>query len=104
MEFPQSATLPGQDIVDLARTTGIKIRLLNTGDAVAQMNAKFGPFYFVASIPKGMNPVVEEDVRAAAGKTLFVADDNLEESRAHEITKSFSNTFLKSPRRWLLRT
>jgi len=104
MEFPRSATLPGQAIVDLARTPGIKIRLLNTGDAVAQMNAKFGPFYFVASIPKGMNPVVEEDVRAAAGKTLFVADDNLEESRAHEITKSFSNTFLKSPRRWLLRT
>jgi len=88
MEFPRSATLPGQAIVDLARTPGIKIRLLNTGDAVAQMNAKFGPFYFVASIPKGMNPVVEEDVRAAAGKTLFVADDNLEESRAHEITKS----------------
>jgi hypothetical protein len=31
---------------------------------------------------------VNDDVAAAAGKTLFVTDDRLEESRAYEITKA----------------
>lgn len=86
--FAWDATLPGQAIVDLSRTPGVKIRLLNTGDAVSQMVAKYGPFYFVAPIPKGTYPGVDEDVPAAAGKTLFVADERLEEPRAYEITKA----------------
>jgi hypothetical protein len=86
--FAWDATLPGQAIVDLARTPGIKIRLLNTGDAVSQMVAKFGPFYFTAPIPKGTYPGVDQDVSAAAGKTLFVADERLDDDRAYEITKA----------------
>jgi hypothetical protein len=86
--FAWDATLPGQAIVDLARMPGIKIRLLNSGDAVSQMVAKYGPFYFVAPIPKGTYPALEEDIPAAAGKTLFVADERLEEARAYEITKA----------------
>jgi NMT1-like family len=31
---------------------------------------------------------VDEDIPAAAGKTLFVADERLEEPRAYEITKA----------------
>ncbi len=86
--FAWDATLPGKAIVDLIATPGIKIRLLPTGDAVPQMIAKYGPFYFAAPIPKGTYPGVDEDIPAAAGKTLFVADDRLEESRAYEITKA----------------
>jgi uncharacterized protein len=86
--FAWDATLPGQAIVDLAATPGIKIRLLSTGEAVPQMVAKHGPFYFVAPIPKGTYPGVNEDIPAAAGKTLFVTHDRLEESRAFEITKA----------------
>jgi hypothetical protein len=52
------------------------------------MVAKYGPFYFVAPIPKGTYDGVDDDVPAAAGKTLFVADDRLDELRAYEITKA----------------
>jgi TRAP transporter TAXI family solute receptor len=52
------------------------------------MVAKHGPFYFVAPIPKGTYPGVNEDVPAAAGKTLFVVHNRVEESRAYEITKA----------------
>jgi TRAP transporter TAXI family solute receptor len=86
--FAWDATLPGQAIFDLAATPGIKIRLLSTGDAVRQMVTKYGPFYFVAPIPKGTYPGVNEDVPAAAGKTLFVTHDRIEDSRAYEITKA----------------
>jgi TRAP transporter TAXI family solute receptor len=86
--FAWDATLPGKAIVDLAAMPGIKIRLLSSGDVVPRMVAKHGPFYFVAPIPKGTYPGVNDDVAAAAGKTLFVTDDRLEESRAYEITKA----------------
>jgi TRAP transporter TAXI family solute receptor len=86
--FAWDATLPGKAIVDLAATPGIKIRLLNTGDAVPKMVTKYGPFYFVAPIPKGTYPGVNEDISAAVGKTLFVTHDRLAVSLAYEITKA----------------
>lgn len=86
--FAWDATLPGKAILDLAAVPGIKIRLLSSGEAVPQMVAKYGPFYSVAPIPKGTYPGVDHDVPVAAGKTLFVADNRLEEARAYEITKA----------------
>jgi TRAP transporter TAXI family solute receptor len=86
--FAWDATLPGKAIVDLTATPGIKIRLLSSGEAVPQMVAMYGPFYFVAPIPKGTYPSVDEDIPAAAGKTLFVTDDRLDEIQAYEITKA----------------
>jgi TRAP transporter TAXI family solute receptor len=86
--FAWDATLPGKAIVDLAGAPGIKIRLLSTGDAVPQMLAKYGPFYFATPIPNGTYPGVDADIPAAAGKTLFVGDERLDESRAYEITKA----------------
>jgi TRAP transporter TAXI family solute receptor len=86
--FAWDATLPGKAILDLVAVPGIKIRLLSSGEVVPQMVAKYGPFYFVAAIPKGTYPGENEDVPAAAGKTLFVTDDRLEEPRAYEVTKA----------------
>jgi len=86
--FAWDATLPGKAIVDLATTPGIKIRLLDTGDAVSEMAANYGPFYFAAPIPNRTYPGIDNDIPAAAGKTLFVTDDRLDESRAYEITKA----------------
>jgi uncharacterized protein len=86
--FAWDATLPGKAIVDLAATPGIKVRLLDTGDAVAKMVAKYGPFYYAAPIPKGTYPGVNEDVSSAVGKTLFVSHERMAESLAYEITKA----------------
>jgi uncharacterized protein len=82
------ATLPGKPIVDLAATPGIRIRLLDTGAAVAKMVAKYRPFYYVAPIPKGPYPGVDQDVLAAVGKTLFVTHERTGELPAYEITKA----------------
>jgi uncharacterized protein len=68
--FAWDATLPGKAIVDLTATPNVKIQLLSSGEAVPQMVAKYGPFYFVAPIPKGTYPGVENDVPTAAEKTL----------------------------------
>ena len=86
--FAWDATLPGQAIVDLAATPGIKIRLLNTGAAVPNMGTQYGPFSCVAPIPQGTYPGVNEDIAAAVGKTLFVTHDRLAVALAYEITKA----------------
>lgn len=86
--FAWDATLPGKAIVDLAATPGITIRLLDTGETVPKMVTTYGPFYFVAPIPKGIYPGVNEDIAAAVGKTLFVAHERMAVSQAYEITKA----------------
>lgn len=86
--FAWDATLPGKAIVELATTPGIKIRLLNTGEAVPKMVKKYGPFYFVAPIPKGTYPGVDDDIAAAVGKTLFVTHERMALLQAYKKTKA----------------
>ena len=71
----------------MAKMSRAKLRLVPTGDAVAKITERHGPFYFVASIPKGSYPGVDHDVSAAAGETLFVAHEVMAEGLAYEITK-----------------
>jgi uncharacterized protein len=54
----------------------------------AKWSQSTGPFYFVAPIPKGIYPRVNEDIPSAAGKTLFVAHERIDDSRAYETTKA----------------
>jgi TRAP transporter TAXI family solute receptor len=68
-------------------TRRAKLRLVPTGDAVAKITERHGPFYFVGSIPKGSYPGVDHDVSAAAAETLFVAHEVMTEELAYEITK-----------------
>jgi uncharacterized protein len=85
--FALDAALPMPALLELAAAPGVRLRLIPTGDAVSRITAKHGPFYFVAPIPKGTYPGVDADVAAAAGTTLFVAHETMEESLAYEITK-----------------
>jgi len=86
--FAWDATLPGKSVMDLAMTPGIRIRLLATGDAVPHLVAKYGPFYFSASIPKTTYPGMHEDVSVVAGKTLLVTHQRMPSSQAYAITKA----------------
>ncbi|MBA2527045.1 MAG: hypothetical protein H0V18_14880 [Pyrinomonadaceae bacterium] len=52
------------------------------------MVTKYGPFYFLAPIPKGTYPGVNEDIAAAVGKTLFVTHERMAAAQAYEITKA----------------
>jgi uncharacterized protein len=85
--FALDAAFPDPVVFALASKSGGRIRLIPTGSAVAKITERHGPFYFVASIPKGTYPGVDADVPAAAGETLFVAHEVMAESLAYEITK-----------------
>jgi uncharacterized protein len=79
--------LPTAAILDLGATPGIKIHLIPHGDAVAKMTAKYGPVYFVGTIPKGTYGGMEADVQVAGLTNLLAAHERMDESLAYQITK-----------------
>jgi uncharacterized protein len=79
--------LPTAAILDLAATPGIKIQLVGHGDAVAKMVSKYGPVYFVGTVPKGTYGGMETDVQVAALTNLLTAHERMDESLAYQITK-----------------
>lgn len=85
--FASDAALPMPVVRKLATASSVGVRLIPTGDAVSRITERHGPFYFVASIPKGTYPGMGEDVAVAAGMTLFVAHEVMAEPLAYEITK-----------------
>jgi uncharacterized protein len=84
--FAVDDALPSAVVREMA-TRRAKFRLVPTGDAVAKITERHGPFYFVGPIPKGTYPGVDRDVPAAAAETLFVAHEVMPEDLAYEITK-----------------
>jgi TRAP transporter TAXI family solute receptor len=79
--------LPTAAILDLAATPGIKIHLIPHGDAVAKMASKYGPVYFVGTVPKGTYGGMETDVQVAALTNLLTAHERMDDSLVYQITK-----------------
>jgi TRAP transporter TAXI family solute receptor len=79
--------LPTAAVLDLGATPGIKLRLIPHGDAVSKMVAKYGPLYFVGTIPKSAYIGMEGDVPVAAVTNLLTVHEHMEEPLAYQITK-----------------
>ena len=79
--------LPTAAILDLGATPGIKIQLIGHGDGVAKMVSKYGPVYFVGTIPKGTYGGMETDVQVAALTNLLTVHERMDEALAYQITK-----------------
>ena len=79
--------LPTGAVLDLAATPGIKMSMIPHGDAVPKMVGKYGPLYFVATVPKGTYKGVDEDVPVAGATNLLIANEKMDENLAYQITK-----------------
>jgi TRAP transporter TAXI family solute receptor len=75
-------------VLDLAATPGIRIVLLPHGEAVPKMVAKWGPLYFVGTIPKGTYAGVDQDVAVAGATNLLVVHERMDEKLAYQITRT----------------
>jgi len=85
--FVWDGGLPTAAVLDLGATPGIKIHLIPHGDAVPKMVAKYGPLYFVGTIPKGTYGGVEADVPVATITNLLAVHERMDEPLAYQITK-----------------
>ncbi len=81
--------LPTSAVAKLAATPGIKIRLLPNADAVEKMVAKYGPFYFVGNILRGVYRGVDANIPVAVVTNLLVGQENMDEKLAYRITRLF---------------
>jgi TRAP transporter TAXI family solute receptor len=79
--------LPTAAITDLVNSATFRVKFLDHADAVAKMSEKYGPFYFVAPIPKDTYKN-ESEVKVAGVANLLVAPDTMDEPLAYAITKT----------------
>ena len=80
--------LPTAAILDLAASPGVSIQLLDHGDAVSKMKAKYGPVYFKKNIPKTIYPHMKIDVPVAAVANLLVCNQQAKPDLIYQILKT----------------
>jgi TRAP transporter TAXI family solute receptor len=80
--------LPTAAVTDLATTPGVRLRLLDHGEAVVRMNAKYGPLYAESHIPPGIYPGVSAAVRNAVVWNILFVSASMDETLAYEVTRT----------------
>ncbi len=80
--------LPTAAITDLGATPGIKIKLLNSADAVSKMREKYGPLYVKGVIPAKTYPGQDTDVPIAVVWNILICHEKMKEDVAYDILKT----------------
>ena len=80
--------LPTAAVTDLGATPGIKMKLLNSADAVPKMREKYGPLYVKGIIPAKTYPGQSVDVPIAVVWNLLICNENMKENVAYDIVKT----------------
>jgi TRAP transporter TAXI family solute receptor len=80
--------LPTAAVTDLGATPGVKIKLIDIAHLVPAMAKKYGNIYIQDVIPKGTYPGQTTDNPQATVQNLVVANENMNEQLAYNITKA----------------
>src|SRR3954452_742852 len=79
--------LPTAAVTDLGATPGVKIKLIDHGDTVQKMNAKYGKLYTASTIKAGSYPGQDKDNSIATVQNILVTDDKMSDDLAYKIVK-----------------
>jgi hypothetical protein len=85
--FQQSGGIPLPAVLDLAATPGIRIDILDLEASLPKLKAKWGPVYYVRTIPKGTYPGIDHDVKTVATGTIIGCLEDMDENVVYQITK-----------------
>jgi TRAP transporter TAXI family solute receptor len=80
--------VPTAAVTDLAATPGIKIRLLDHGEAVDPMNKKHGPLYVKGTIAPTAYQGMDKPVEVADVWNILVTSDKMSDKLAYDIVKT----------------
>jgi len=80
--------LPTAAVTDLANTPGVKIRMIDHGDAVDKMNKKYGQLYVHDTIAKSVYRGMDADNKIATVWNILVSNENLSDKTAYAIVKT----------------
>ena len=80
--------LPTAAVTDLAATPNTKIKFVDHSDLAAKMNAKYGPLYAAAGIPKSVYPGMAADAKMTSVWNVLVVNEKMPEQLAYDIAKT----------------
>jgi TRAP transporter TAXI family solute receptor len=80
--------LPTAAITDLGATPGIKMKVLNSADAVPKMREKYGPLYVKGVIPAKTYPGQDADVPIAVVWNVLICNEKMKGDVAYDILKT----------------
>jgi uncharacterized protein len=80
--------VPTAAVTDLAATPGMKIKLIDHGDAAAAMNKKHGPLYVQSTIPANAYAGQAQAVTNVDVWNILVATDKMSDQMAYSIVKT----------------
>jgi len=80
--------LPTASVTDLGATPGIKIKLIDHGDAIPKMREKYGPLYIKGFIPAKTYPGQDAAVTIAVVWNILVCNEKMKGDVAYDIVKT----------------
>src|SRR5215207_2934569 len=80
--------IPTAAVTDLAATPGMKMKLIDHGNLVEKMNAKYGKLYTSAKIKGGSYPGTDKDNSIAEVWNILVTGDRMSDEVAYNIVKT----------------
>jgi TRAP transporter TAXI family solute receptor len=80
--------LPTASVTDLGATPGVKMKLLDHGDAVSKMTEKYGPLYVKGIIRAKTYPGQDADVSIAVVWNLLICNEKMKDTVAYDVVKT----------------
>jgi TRAP transporter TAXI family solute receptor len=80
--------LPTAAVTDLAATPNTKIKILDISHFTSKMNAKYGPLYAEATIPKATYKGMDVDTKNNTVWNIMAVNASMPEDLAYQITKT----------------
>ena len=80
--------LPTAAVTDLAATPSTKIKVLDIAHLAEKMNAKYGPLYTSATIPKATYTGMDNDAANITVWNVMAVNANMPEQLAYDLTKA----------------
>ncbi len=80
--------LPTAAVTDLAATPNTKIKLIDYAQLVDKMNAKYGPLYAAATIPKTTYSGMTDDNKNVTVWNIMAVNESMSEDLAYKLTKT----------------
>jgi TRAP transporter TAXI family solute receptor len=81
--------LPTAGVTDLGATPGVKIKLVDHGEVLDKMNAKYGGIYSADVIPAKTYPGQDKDNKITSVQNILVANASMTDKVAYDIVKTF---------------
>ena len=80
--------LPTAGVTDLASTPNTKIKVIDIAQLTKKMNAKYGPLYAEATIPKATYKGMEQDAKNNTVWNIMAVNASMSDDLAYKLTKT----------------